>query len=190
MSAEQALDSLLKKYGDSLAIVAYHQTFSPPGIDTMRRQYYGNPADPTVAIDGKKFFVEDPGAYYQTYDQNIRIAQGVVPYYNLSLNATASNTDGNIQLKIVTGDTIPVGDSIVVFVSVCQDSVAGTLKKFNYVCQILYHFPINLVYPDSLDTTIVFSHSLPVDKMQAVCFIQSIGSKEVMQAIGKKFEEK
>jgi hypothetical protein len=63
------------------------------------------------------------------------------------------------------------------------------LGLFSYVCQQLYTFPVTLVYPDSLDTNIVFNHNMPVDQMTAVVFVQDTTSKKVMHAVTKQFEE-
>jgi len=186
--AEQALNSLTLFYGDTLAIVAYNRNFTPSEIDTTRRQYYENPLDPSLVLDGTdKLFIEDTN-YYSTYDQHITIAKSATPYFNLGLNARASTNSGTIQLHIVTADTIPE-DSIVAFVVICEDSIDGMLKNFNYVCKYLYYFPANLTYPDSLDTTIVFSNTIQPSKMRAVAFIQNIDTKKILQAITKKFEE-
>lgn len=155
----------------------------------MRLQYYQSLIYPTVIFDGTdNVFEPNPDFYYTTFNQHISIARSVVPYYNLSMNATASDTIGNIQLNIVTADTIP-NDSILTFVAICEDSVRGYLKDFNYVLRHLYYFPIYLSYPDSLDTTIIFNHSIPINKMHAVVFVQDMDKKEVMQATTSKFEE-
>ncbi len=113
----------------------------------------------------------------------------MTPYFNLYINnATASPTTGSINLRIVTADTIP-DDEIVAFVSILEDSLPGWYGTFYHVCRSLLQFPINLTYPDSLDTTITFSHNILVDKMNTVVFVQDMDTKEVMQAIIEKFEE-
>ena len=48
---------------------------------------------------------------------------------------------------------------------------------------------MDLVYPDTLDTTIIFNHSIPVEYMRAVIFIQNMDNKKVMHAITRDFEE-
>lgn len=89
---------------------------------------------------------------------------------------------------IVTTDTIPAGQ-ILAFLAICQDSVRGFLKDFNYVCEEFYSFPIVLSYPDTLDTAITFSHAMPIDKMRAVVFVQNMGTKEILHSATKQFEE-
>ncbi len=93
-------------------------------------------------------------------------------------------------MRIITADSIPE-DLVLAFVAICQDSIPGVLiqRDFNYVCQQLENFPLDLVYPDSLDTTITFSHAIPVDHMRAVVFIQDMDTKEILHAITKEFEE-
>ncbi len=92
------------------------------------------------------------------------------------------------MVTIVTTDTIPAGQMLA-FIAICQDSVRGLLKDFNYVCQELYSFPIELSYPDTLDTAITFNHTMPIDKMRAVIFVQNMDTKEIMHSATKQFEE-
>lgn len=154
-----------------------------------RFDYYGSPLYPTSIFDGTdEVFESNPDLYFTTYDQHIVAAKADTPLYNLELTATASANTGNLQLKIVTADTIP-DDLILAFVAISQDSVHGMIKDFNYVCQQLDNFPVDLVYPDSLDTTIIFNHAIPVNQMRAVVFIQDMDTKEVLHAIASEFEE-
>ena len=154
-----------------------------------RLDFYNRPIYPTVIFDGTdEVFEQNPNAYFTTYDAHIVVAKSDTPHFNLELTATATANAGNVQLKIVTADTIPAGPKIA-YVVICQDNIPGMLGLFSYVCQDLYDFPMSLVYPDTLDTNIVFSHNIPVDQMTAVVFVQDTTSKEVMQAITKQFEE-
>lgn len=154
-----------------------------------RLEFYNRPIYPTVIFDGTdEVFEQNPNAYFTTYDEHIIAAKADTPHYNLELTATATPNAGNLQLKIVTADTIPAGPMIA-YVVICQDSIPGMLGLFSYVCQQLYTFPVTLVYPDSLDTNIVFNHGLPIEQMTAVVFVQDTTSKKVMHAITKQFEE-
>jgi len=140
-------------------------------------------------LDGTdEVFEPNPDSLLTTYDAHVQAAKADTPQYNLELTATATPSAGNLQLMIVTADTIPAGEMIT-YIAICQDSMRGMMKDFNYVCQQLHSFPLDLVYPDSLDTTIVFNHSIPVDKMRAVVFIQNMDTKKVMHAITDDFEE-
>jgi len=142
-----------------------------------------------VVFDGTDpVFESDETKYFTTFNQHYTAAKSQDPYFNLSLDASATATTGNVHLKIVAADTLPV-DSFVAFVGICQNDTPGVLKNFNYVCQHLLSFPVDLVYPDSLDTTLTFNHSIPVDKMDAVAFVQGTSTQKVMQAITKNFEE-
>ncbi len=158
----------------------------------MRHQFYGEPIIPTAVFDGTdSVFIELP-PFLETYTQHINFARGFAPYFNISIKAaTASLTTGTIDLRIATADTIPEGE-IVAFITVLEDSLPGVLEPsytFNHVLRKMLQFPVDLIYPDSLDTTIVFTHDIPVDKMKTVIFIQELNSKEVMQAIIRPFEE-
>lgn len=145
---------------------------------------------PTVVFDGTdEVFEPNPDAYFTTFNDHIQAAKTDTPQYNLELTATATPSAGNLGLKIVTADTIPTA-TIIAHIAICQDSIHGLiLPFFDYVCQQLHSFPIDLVYPDSLDTTIVFSHSMPVDQMRAIIFIQNMDTKKILHAITKQFEE-
>jgi hypothetical protein len=90
-----------------------------------------------------------------------------------------------VQIKITPADTLAHA-FCQAFVAICQDSLPG---NFNYVLRQLYSFPVNLVYPDSLDTTIVFTHSIPINKMNSVLFMQDMNTKKVLQATKTKFTE-
>ena len=189
-SAEQALDSLKKLYGDSLAIISYNHTLCPAAIADERANLYGFPVYPTVVFDGTdEVFEPNPDSLLTTYDDHIQAAKADTPQYNLELTATATPNAGNLQLNIVTADTIPVGE-IFTYIAICQDSIHGFLMPyFNYVCQQMYSFPLDLVHPDTLDTTIAFNHSIPVGQMSAIIFIQNMNTKKIMHAITKDFEE-
>jgi hypothetical protein len=143
-----------------------------------------------VVFDGTDIVFEpNPDAYLTTFNEHILAAKADTPEYNLDLTALATPFAGELQLKIVTADTIPTA-TITTYVAICQDSMHGFLLPFfNYVCQQLPSFPLSLVYPDSLDTTIVFSHSLPIEQMNAVIYIQNMDTKKIMHAITRDFEE-
>lgn len=176
-------------YEDSLAVIAYNHTFSDPAAFQPRFVYYGLPLYPTSIFDGTdEVFEPNPDLYFTTYSQHIVAAKADTPSYNLELAATTTVNTGNLQLKIVTADSIP-DDLILTFVAISQDSMHGLLGNFNYVCQQLDSFPLNLVHPDTLDTTIIFSHAIPVDQMRAVVFIQNMDTKKVLSAIASEFEE-
>lgn len=190
MSAEQALIDSLATYGDTLAVICYHihDIYSTQEAEE-RWAFYDSVIIPSVVFDGTEdVFVEFP-PFEEIYRDYVDLARGVTPYFNLYINnATASPTTGSINLRIVTADTIP-DDEIVAFVSILEDSLPGTYGMFYHVCRSLFQFPVTLAYPDTLDTTITFSHNILVDKMNTVVFVQDMDTKEVMQAIIEKFEE-
>lgn len=183
------LDSLSGIYGDSLAIISYNRTFTSPAIFSPRDSIYSSPIYPTAFFDGTdEVFEQDPNALFTTYNEHYIAAKSDTPRYNLYLTATATTNAGDLQIRIVTADTIPSGQMLA-YVAICQDSIRGFAKNFNYVCQQMYNFPVGLVYPDSLDTIITFSHALPIEKMRAVVFVQSMDTRKVMHSITKGFEE-
>lgn len=176
-------------YGDSIAIVSYNHTYCDPAVFSERDSLYGTPIWPTAIFDGTdQVFEQDPSAFITTYTSYITAAKADTPRYNLDLTATATANAGDLQIMIITTDTIPAGQMLV-FAAICQDSVRGFLKDFNYVCEELYRFPIELSYPDTLDTAITFNHTMPIDKMRAVVFVQNMDTKEIMHSATKQFEE-
>ncbi len=187
---ERSLIDSLSYLGDTLAVICYHVhlEYSTPEAEE-RWAFYDSVIIPSVVFDGtEKVFVAYP-PFEDIYEDYIDLARGVTPYFNLYIsNATASPDTGSVNLRIVTADTIP-DDEIVAFVSILEDSLPGSYGTFYHVCRYLYQFPVTLTYPDSFDTTIIFSHNIRVDKMSTVVFIQDMDTKEVLQAIIEKFEE-
>jgi hypothetical protein len=158
-------------------------------VFSERDSLYGTPIWPTAFFDGTdEVFEPDPNAFITTYTAHITAAKADTPRYNLELMASATTSAADVQIMIVTTDTIPEGQMLA-FVAICQDSVRGALKDFNYVCEELHSFPLELSYPDTLDTAVTFSHAMPIDKMRAVVFIQNMDTKEIMHSVTKKFEE-
>ncbi len=172
-----------------MAIISYNHTQGNVAAIDPRLNFYGRPIYPTVIFDGTdEVFEPNSNVYFTTYNDHIIAAKSITPEFNLDLTATATQNAGNIEIQIVTADTITGGDMIA-YAVICEDSLPGMLGPFNYVCQQLYTFPVDLVYPDSLDTNIVFNHALQVDQMTAVVFVQDTTSKKVVQAITKRFQE-
>lgn len=176
-------------YGDSLAIISYNHTFGNLAVISTRDSLYLTPIYPTAIFDGTdEVFEPDPNLFFTTYTTHIAVAMADTPSYNLELTATATTTAGDMEIRIVTADTIPSG-TMVAYAAICQDSIRGFTKDFNYVVQDMFVFPVELAYPDTLDTVITFSHGLPVDKMRAVFFIQNMDTKKIMNSATKHFEE-
>lgn len=172
-----------------MVIISYNHSFDIPENE-IRRQLYtvALPDEPIIYFDGTdRVFEPNPFAYDSTFNQHIQVAKSVTPVYNLNLDGSATSNTGNLHIKITPADTLH-RDSVNAFVAVCEDSVAGDLGGlFNYVVRQLYTFPVILTYPDSLDTIINFTHSIPVDKMTGVLFVQDMNTKKVLQAIKSKF---
>ncbi|UCF70465.1 MAG: hypothetical protein JSW49_09755 [candidate division WOR-3 bacterium] len=186
------LDSLSGIYGDSLAIISYHLMFTDPAVYGPRNSFYSSPPHPTAFFDGTdEVFELDPNALFTTYTDHYFAAKSDSPTYYVEVTATATASSGDLQIRIVTADIIPVGE-VIAYAAICQDSVHGIIKDFNYVCRLLYEFPLEMALPDSvldLDTTITFSHALPIDKMRAVVFVQNMSTKKVLHSATTRFEE-
>jgi len=167
-------------------IISYHHSFDIPS-NAVRRELYENPVYPTVIFDGTdKQFVTDPSLYDSMFNQSIQVAKSSTPLFNLELNGTVTASNGSLSIKISPADTFHY-DSVYAFIIICEDSVRGIARDFNYITRQLYSFPVNLFFPDSMDTTITFIHTIPVEKMRAVLFMQNLNTKKVLQAVGKKF---
>ncbi len=191
--AERVLmDTVGADYGDTLVVISYHprNTYQNP-VAVAREAFYNTGLPPWYVIfDGTIVVWEQGPPYYDNvFRQAIEVARTVTPYFNLYINnATASPSTGNLDFSIITADTIPEGE-IIAYVAILQDSLPGSYITFQKVCQELYAFPLELTYPDTLDTVLTFAHTIPVSDMSAVIFVQDTMSKEVMQSIGSPFQE-
>lgn len=158
----------------------------------MAREVFYNTglAVPFVIFDGTNVVWEqNPANYDSVFRQAIEVARTTPPYFNLYINdATASPSTGNLDITIITADTIPQGEMIA-YVAILQDSLPGAYTTFYKLCQELYTIPLELAYPDTLDTVLTFAHTIPVNYMSAVVFVQDTLSKEVMQTIRSPFQE-
>ena len=170
-------------------VISFNHSCPPelPQIEERVLYYIAQPY-PTVVFDGTdKVFEPNINAFDTVYNQHIQAAKSIAPIYNLTLNGSVTSNTGTLHINISPADTLQ-HDSVYAFVAVCEDSAAGDMGGiFNYVIRNFYSFPINLIFPDELDTTITFSHSIPVDKMRGVLFVQDVHNKKVLQAIKKHF---
>ncbi|UCC11287.1 MAG: hypothetical protein JSW02_07995 [candidate division WOR-3 bacterium] len=178
--------------GDSLVVISYHvgQTYQSTAA-VEREEYYGTGLlPPYVILDGAIIVWEaSPNAYYARYAQADSVARTVQSLFNIYiLDATASATTGSIELRLVPSDTLP-DDELAVFAAILEDTLIGAYDTFMHVCRELYTFPWQLSYPDSLDTTITFSHNMPVNRMKTVVFVQNIDTREIFQTTRSYFQE-
>lgn len=156
-----------------------------------RKEYYATGLiEPFVVFDGtNSVFEPNYQAYVTRYTQAYEVARAAAPLFNLEIvNASASETAGSIELRVITADTIP-GDEIMLFASILEDSLPGAYTTFTNVCRDLMGFHVGMVYPDTLDTTITFAHAIPVHLMTTVVFVQDIDTKEVLGATRSTFSE-
>jgi len=186
------IDTVGADYDDTLVVISYHphETYQNP-VAVAREAFYSTGlTTPFVIFDGTILVWEEfPSKYDSVFRQAIEVARTTTPYFNLYINsATASPSTGNLDFSIITADTIPEGE-IIAYVAILQDSLPGAYTRFYEVCQELYAFPLELTYPDTLDTVLIFAHTIPVRHLSAVIFVQDTLSKEVMQSIRSPFQE-
>jgi len=162
-------------YHDTLALISYHNTFTDTTIRNLRKVLYEPFVDPQLIVDGNKIQTNDSIAY----KNSINAARTITPSLNLTLDAQGTSGNGSVTLKIVNVDSLLALDSVYALIAVCQDSVDGVLKDFNYVCRYLFSYPISVPYADSIDTTITFTNAFPVEKLHAVAFIQNLKSSDI-----------
>ena len=178
--------------GDSLVVISYHvgQTYQTAAAEERELYYAAGVFPPYVIFDGTVVVWEaSPNAYYGRYAQADTVARAVPSLFNIFiLDASASASTGSIELRLVPTDTLP-DDELTVFAAVLEDTLAGAYGTFMHVCRELYAFPWQLSYPDSLDTTISFSHSIPVNRMKTVVFVQDANAREILQATQSHFQE-
>jgi hypothetical protein len=178
--------------GDSLVVISYHTEWTYQSTAAVEREEYYATGEiiPYVIFDGTVVVWEaSPSAYYGRYAQSDSVARTVESLFNIHiLDATASATTGSLDLRFVPSDTLS-DDNLMVFVAVLEDTLAGAYDTFMDVCRELYAFPWHLAYPDSLDTTITFSHNIPVSRMNTVVFVQDIDTREILQATQSHFQE-
>ncbi|MEO0227135.1 MAG: hypothetical protein ABIL70_03680 [candidate division WOR-3 bacterium] len=194
MLAERALiDSVANNTGDTLVVVCYH-IHGPYMIPKAqeRKDFYNTGFNvPFVVFDGDDAVFEPmPEKYVGVYREHYQIARTKIPYYNLSIDSAFTEpSNAFFNLKIVAADTIPQGQ-IKGFIAVTEDSLPGAYTTLYRVCRALYEFPVDLEYPDSLTQHFEFNHNIPASKLRATVFIQNMDTKEIMQTISTKFEEK
>lgn len=173
-------------------MISYHvgQTYASPAAEEREQYYATGEFPPFVIFDGTTVVWEaSPSAYYGRYAQADTVARSATSLFNIYiLDATASATTGSIDLRIVPTDSLP-DDELMVCAAVLEDTLAGAYTTFMHVCRELYAFPWQLAYPDSLDTTITFSHNIPVGRMNTVVFVQDMDTREILQATQRGFQE-
>ncbi len=140
-------------------------------------------AKPYVMFDGANVaWQQNPDKYDSTYTEYLRIARSVAPSFNLETDSVFSDSvDAGFRLWIVPTDTI-TGVDIRAFVVILEDSLPGNYTVHMNVCRALTQFPVNLMYGDTLDTNIVFRHSIRSGRLKAAVFVQDMAIKEVLQA--------
>jgi hypothetical protein len=192
MLAERALTDSLRLFGDTLMLVSYHvgQTYENP-IALQRQAFYDtNLIVPYVIFDGTIIvWEESPSAYEERFSAAFNVARSATPLFNITIdNAVTSSTQGSFDLELVPTDTLPE-DDIHAYIAICEDSLPGSYTTFMCLCRDMQDLTLDLVYPDSLFETIIFTHTIEANRLSAVVFIQDLDTKEVMQASMTRFQE-
>ncbi len=200
--AEHTLDSLSREYEDSLAVIAYHRritgdTLSPEYVST-REALYGITTSPSTVFDGISGIVqtEDSSQNYPIFKGWIIQRRNVSPNLRLSMEINVVSSSVNLELHIVSIDSIEDGEYRL-FLVLYEDDVyfaqAGAPEStFHYVVRKMIPdeqgIHVDLYYPDSLVKEIDFNlqSNWDQDKCGIVAFIQNLETKEVLQAIVDK----
>ncbi|MEO0206504.1 MAG: Omp28-related outer membrane protein [candidate division WOR-3 bacterium] len=202
--AEEALDSLLTEFKDSLAVIAYHRrmlgdTLSPDYV-AVRESLYSIQTSPIVVFDGLyNVQTEKPEDNYPTYKNYITSERGKKTCLRLGLEKKTEGSVVSLTVKIVAVDSI-VSSDYRLFIVVTEDSVyfkqAGAPDSiFYFVMRKMIPdekgIEINPVYPDSIikETDFVLQSNWNANKLGIVTFIQNMATKEVIQAIVAKVKE-
>ncbi len=199
--AEEALDSLSKEYGDSLAVIAYHRralgdTLSPSYV-AVRESLYSIQTSPIVVFDGlHKVQTEKPEDNYPTYKNYIITEQGKTTALKLSIESRINTYSVHLKVTIIPIDSIE-SNNFRLFLILTEDSVY--FKQIGAPDSIFYFvmrkmipdeqgIQINPVYPDSIIKEIDFNlqSNWKVNKLGIVVFVQDMETKEVIQAITKR----
>jgi hypothetical protein len=154
-----------------------------------RHEFYGSGiVEPFVIFNGTNIVIEEsPSDYVSSYIQAVEIGRTDPTFFDIEIDSiTADSMNGGFFLRIITTFTVPNRD-ITAYIAVLEDSLHGAFTTFYSVCDTLYNFPLEIAYPDTFDTTIVFEHSIEPDKLSAVFFIQDMDSLNVYAATRVQF---
>jgi hypothetical protein len=173
-------------------VISYHVhlTYQNQAAQDREAFYSTGLTTPYIIFDGAQVVWEmNPSNYDSMFRQAVEIARTTEPYFNLAINnAIASQSNASLDLMIVAADTIP-DDELICCIAILQDSLPGAYTTFYRICQEFYEFPLELSYPDTLDTTFSFSHNIPLDKMRVVLFVKNLANNEIMQGTMSFFQE-
>lgn len=198
--AEEALDSLSKEFGDSLAIIAYHRqklgdTLSPSYV-AVRESLYSIQTSPTVVFDGLyNIQTEDPDENYPVFKNYIVNERSKLTPLSLELETSVSGSSVNTKIHIFPVDSI---DGVYhLFLVVTEDSVyfKQTGAPDSIFCYVMRKMvpdengiEVKIVYPDTIIKELNFNlnPTWEFDKVGIVCFIQNMVTREILQARIKK----
>lgn len=198
--AEDALDSLSKEFGDSLAIIAYHRrmlgdTLSPSYV-AVRESLYSIQTSPIVVFDGLyKVQTENPDDNYPVFKNHIINRRTELTPLKMDCETSVSSSLVNVKIHIVTVDSIR--GTYHLFLILTEDSVyfkqAGAPDSiFFFVMRKMVPnengIEINLNHPDSIVQELDFAlnPAWQDDRLGIVAFVQDTTTKEILQAKVKK----
>ncbi len=195
--AAHTLDSLVREFKDSIAVIAWHRRFagdtlSPDYVELRRALYYESGGEPAVVFDGGEV-VRTPGPEYnyETYKNYILAARSRCPQAQLEIEAFSHSETGRVTIHTWGVDSTPA-ETLRLFVAITEDSVRATLSG---ATDSLFHDVLRLLLPGiegiplrlfrGETTNLSFSFNLPgqlnSDRLKAVAFIQQPLTKKVLQ---------
>ncbi|MEO0010374.1 MAG: Omp28-related outer membrane protein [candidate division WOR-3 bacterium] len=195
--AAHTLDSLVREFNDSVAVIAWHRrvagdTLSPDYTELRRALYYESGGEPAVVFDGGEV-VRTPGPEYnyETYKNYILAARSRLPQAQLEIDAFSRGDTGRVTIYTWGVDSTPA-ETLRLFVAVTEDSVRPTLSG---ATDSLFHDVLRLLLPGvegeplrlfrAETVRLDFSFTLPghinPDRLKTVVFIHQPATRKVLQ---------
>lgn len=195
--AAHTLDSLVREFNDSVAVIAWHRrvagdTLSPDYVELRRALYYESGGEPAVVFDGGEV-VRTPGPEYnyETYKNYILAARSRLPQAQLEIEAFSDGDTGRITIRTWGVDSTPA-ETLRLFIAITEDSVRPTLSG---ATDSLFHDVLRILLPGvageplrlfrAETASLGFSFNLPdhlnPDRLKAVAFIQQPATRKVLQ---------
>lgn len=196
--AARALDSLVREFRDSVAVIAYHRqvagdTLSPAYAEARRAFYYELGGEPATVFDGGEVVrTPNPQYNYQAFRNYILGAKGVLPQAQLELEAAVRADTATAVIRLFGVDATPA-ETLRLFVAITEDSVPATLagatdSVFNSVMRALLPdtagWQVWLVRGETLqkEQPFTLARFWRPDRLRVVAFIQQMSTRRVLQA--------
>ncbi|MBN2619986.1 hypothetical protein JXB22_02760 [candidate division WOR-3 bacterium] len=173
-------------------MISYHvgQTYANQVAQQREAYYEPSVVVPFAIFDGTNVVWEgNPTAYEDVYTEAFTIARTVTPLFNITItDPVTSVTQANFKLELVPTDTLP-DDEVCAFIAICEDSLPGAYTTFMHLCRGLQEIPLSIAYPDTMNESVIFSHTIEAQRLSAVVFIQDVDTKEILQSAMTRFQE-